>query len=79
MANVLEQILGALNSETLNNFISGKAKPEINVNTNVSLETETVKTMGLYIFLAFSGSFLIMAFLMYWAMRWAIISALRNR
>ena len=74
MANILENILGALNSETLNNFISGKAKPEINVNTNVSMETETIKTMGLYIFLAFSGSFLILAFLMYWVIRWALIS-----
>ncbi|MEA5402628.1 hypothetical protein VB776_06865 [Arcicella sp. DC2W] len=79
MANVLEKLLEVLDNKTLEGFISGKTAPKIDLNTNVSVETETVKTMGWYIFIAFSGSFIIMAFLMYWAMRWAIISALRNR
>lgn len=79
MANVLEKLLGVLDTQTIQDFISGKKSPKIDVDTNVTVETETVKTIGLYLFLAFSCSFLVLAFLMYFAMKWAISSAFSNR
>lgn len=79
MANIFDQLAGVLDSQTLKDFISGKAKPEVTVNTNVSLDEPTVKLMGKYIFLAFTASFLLMAVFFYWVLRWSIIAAYRRR
>lgn len=79
MANILDQLAGVLDSQTLKDFISGKTKPEVTVNTNVSLDEPTVKLMGKYIFLAFTGSFIVLSLMFYWVMRWSIIAAFRRR
>ncbi len=79
MANVLDKLLSVLDSQTLNNFIAGKVSPNINVNSKLALEDSTIKTMGLYIFLAFSGSFLFLGIIMYFVIRWALIAAYQHR
>lgn len=79
MANIFDQLAGVLDSQTLKDFISGKAKPEVTVNTNVALDEPTVKLMGKYIFLAFTASFFLMAMFFYWVLRWSIIAAYRRR
>ncbi len=79
MANVLDKLLSVLDSQTLNNFIAGKVSPNINVNSKLALEDSTIKTMGLYIFLAFSGSFLLLGIIMYFVIRWALIAAYQHR
>ncbi len=79
MANVLDKLLSVLDSQTLNNFIAGKVSPNINVNSKLALEDSTIKTMGLYLFLAFSGSFLLLGIIMYFVIRWALIAAYQHR
>ena len=74
MANILDTLANILSTDEIKDFITGKKKPEIDVNTNVEMETETIKNVAFYLFLALAGFAMVLAFLMFWAMKFALSS-----
>lgn len=72
MASILDKLSNILSDQEIKDFLTGKKNPQLNVNTQVEMEAETLKSLAIYLFLALAGFALVLAYLLFWAMKMAL-------
>lgn len=72
MANFLDKLVEIMSADEIKNFISGKTSPTIKTDNKVSVDTETLKTAGMYILGGFITSALLIGGIIVIGIRWSL-------